>query len=172
MENLIDRQQILEATVQSLQEQEELSEVSGSPRELPDRPVVKTTDSVASAPPGVMKLGGQDVVQKTMTTQLPPDLYTRDDESVPTFTFSQRRPSGPGGPSGLGGGSPGGGGTPPGGSPRHSQGQPMRPPGITGALGVGQLKLEPPPQYKGGRFPGVRRFLTDVEHWMRLMRYP
>ena len=46
------------------------------------------------------------------------------------------------------------------------------PPGLSGALGVGQLKLEAPPRYKGSRFPGVRRFLTDVERWMRLMRYP
>ena len=46
------------------------------------------------------------------------------------------------------------------------------PPGLSGALGVGQLKLEAPPRYKGGRWPGVRRFLTDVERWMRLMKYP
>ena len=32
--------------------------------------------------------------------------------------------------------------------------------------------MEAPPRYKGGRNPGVRRFLTDAERWMRLMRFP
>ena len=44
--------------------------------------------------------------------------------------------------------------------------------GITGALDVRCLKLDPRPRYKGGRFPGVWRFLTNVECCMWLMEYP
>ena len=44
----------------------------------------------------------------------------------------------------------------------------------TGAttIGIGQLKLEGPARYSGGRRPNVRSWLVDVEKWMRLMRYP
>ena len=42
----------------------------------------------------------------------------------------------------------------------------------TGApLGIGQLKLERPARYSGGRKPSVRAWLVEVERWMRLMRY-
>ena len=39
-------------------------------------------------------------------------------------------------------------------------------------LGIGQLKLEGPARYSGGRKPSVRAWLVEVERWMRLMRYP
>ena len=39
-------------------------------------------------------------------------------------------------------------------------------------LGIGQLKLEGPARYSGGRKPIVRAWLVEVERWMRLMRYP
>ena len=43
----------------------------------------------------------------------------------------------------------------------------------TGApLGIGQLKLEGPVRYSGGRKSSVRAWLVEVEQWMRLMRYP
>ena len=37
--------------------------------------------------------------------------------------------------------------------------------------GVGQMKLEAPPRYSGKRQPGVRVWLTQMERYMRLMRY-
>ena len=37
--------------------------------------------------------------------------------------------------------------------------------------GVGQMKLEAPPQYSGKRQPGARVWLTQMERYMRLMRY-
>ena len=39
-------------------------------------------------------------------------------------------------------------------------------------LGIGQLKLEGPARYSGGRKSSVRAWLVEVERWMRLMRYP
>ena len=43
----------------------------------------------------------------------------------------------------------------------------------TGApLGIGQLKLEGPARYSGGRKSSVRAWLVEVERWMHLMRYP
>ena len=43
----------------------------------------------------------------------------------------------------------------------------------TGApLGIGQLKLEGPVRYSGGRKPSLRAWLVEVERWMRLMHYP
>ena len=36
---------------------------------------------------------------------------------------------------------------------------------------VGQMKLEAPPQYSGKRQPGARAWLTQMERYMRLMRY-
>ena len=38
-------------------------------------------------------------------------------------------------------------------------------------LGIGQLKLEGPARYCGGRKPSVRAWLIEVEQWMRLMHY-
>ena len=35
--------------------------------------------------------------------------------------------------------------------------------------GVGQMKLEAPPQYPGKRQPGARVWLTQMERYMRLM---
>ena len=37
--------------------------------------------------------------------------------------------------------------------------------------GVGQMKLEAPPQYSGKRQPGARVWLTQMERYMKLMRY-
>ena len=37
--------------------------------------------------------------------------------------------------------------------------------------GVGQMKLEAPPQYSGKRQPRARVWLTQMERYMRLMRY-
>ena len=37
--------------------------------------------------------------------------------------------------------------------------------------GVAQMKLEAPPQYSGKRQPGARVWLTQMERYMRLMRY-
>ena len=37
--------------------------------------------------------------------------------------------------------------------------------------GVGQMKLEAPPRYSGKRQPGARVWLTQMERYMRLMRY-
>ena len=37
--------------------------------------------------------------------------------------------------------------------------------------GVGQMKLEAPPQYSGKRQPGARVWLTYMERYMKLMRY-
>ena len=39
-------------------------------------------------------------------------------------------------------------------------------------LAMGQMKLEAPPQYSGGKKPSVRRWLGEVQRWMRLMAYP
>ena len=39
------------------------------------------------------------------------------------------------------------------------------------AVGVGQMKLDAPPRYAGGRKPGVRVWLSHMERYMRLMRY-
>ena len=36
---------------------------------------------------------------------------------------------------------------------------------------VGQMKLEPPPQYSGKRQPGARVWLTQMKRYMKLMRY-
>ena len=41
-----------------------------------------------------------------------------------------------------------------------------------GALGVGQMKLDAPPRYLGGRRPGPRAWLSQMEQFMRLMKYP
>ena len=38
-------------------------------------------------------------------------------------------------------------------------------------VGVGQMKLEVPPQYSGKRQPRARVWLTQMERYMRLMRY-
>ena len=38
-------------------------------------------------------------------------------------------------------------------------------------VGVGQMKLEAPPRYSGKRQPGARVWLTQMERYMRLMRY-
>ena len=38
--------------------------------------------------------------------------------------------------------------------------------------GVGQMKLKAPPQYSGKRQPEARVWLTQIERYMRLMRYP
>ena len=38
--------------------------------------------------------------------------------------------------------------------------------------GVGQMKLDAPPRYSGGRRPSVRVWLSQMERYMRLMRYP
>ena len=32
-------------------------------------------------------------------------------------------------------------------------------------------KLDPPPQFNGGKQPGVRAWLQSVEHWMRLQHF-
>ena len=40
------------------------------------------------------------------------------------------------------------------------------------AIGVGQMKLDAPPRYAGQRQPGVRVWLTQMQRYMRLMRYP
>ena len=37
--------------------------------------------------------------------------------------------------------------------------------------GVGQMKLEAPPRYSGKRQPRARVWLTQMERYMRLMRY-
>lgn len=37
--------------------------------------------------------------------------------------------------------------------------------------GLGQMKLESPPQYSRKRQPGVRVWLTQMERYMKLMRY-
>ena len=39
------------------------------------------------------------------------------------------------------------------------------------AVGVGQMKLEAPPQYSGKRQPGVRVWLIQMKRYMRLMLY-
>ena len=40
------------------------------------------------------------------------------------------------------------------------------------AIGVGQMKLDAPPWYAGQRQPGVHVWLTQMQRYMRLMRYP
>ena len=50
-------------------------------------------------------------------------------------------------------------------------------PGMSGTVatvgpGVGQMKLDTPPRYSSGRRPGVRVWLSQMERYMRLMRYP
>lgn len=48
--------------------------------------------------------------------------------------------------------------------------------GVTGgaaiSAGVGQMKLDAPPRYGGRRRPGVRVWLSHVERYMRLMKFP
>ena len=39
-------------------------------------------------------------------------------------------------------------------------------------VGVGQMKLDAPPRYGGGRKPGARVWLSQMERYMRLMKYP
>ena len=34
------------------------------------------------------------------------------------------------------------------------------------------MKLDPPPRYGGGRRPGVRVWLSHMERYMRLMKFP
>ena len=108
-----------------------------------------------------------------MTVTMPPVVERTQslEGAVPVSKPSPSRPLDGGPPDGgdSDGGSHRGDGQPPRGGPSVGTSFPM---GITGALGVGRLKLDPPPRYKGGRFPGVWRFLTDVERWMRLMEYP
>ena len=41
-----------------------------------------------------------------------------------------------------------------------------------GIVGMGQMKLDPPPRYNGNRRPGPRPWLAAMERYMRLMRYP
>ena len=41
----------------------------------------------------------------------------------------------------------------------------------TQIAGVGQIKMETPPQCSGKRHPGVRVWLTQMEQYMRLMCY-
>ena len=40
------------------------------------------------------------------------------------------------------------------------------------SVGVGQMKLDAPPRYGGGRRPGVRVWLSHMERYMRLMKFP
>ena len=44
--------------------------------------------------------------------------------------------------------------------------------GTAGMVGMGQMKLDPPPRYNGNRRPGPRPWLASMERYMRLMRYP
>ena len=44
--------------------------------------------------------------------------------------------------------------------------------GGAGIVGVGQMKLDTPPRYGGGRRPGVHVWLSQMEHYMRLMKFP
>ena len=44
--------------------------------------------------------------------------------------------------------------------------------GAVMGVGVGQMKLDAPPRYGGGRRPGVRVWLSQMERYMRLMKYP
>ena len=37
--------------------------------------------------------------------------------------------------------------------------------------GVGQMKLEAPPRYSGKKQPSVRTWLSQMERYMRLMKY-
>ena len=140
-------------------------------------------DSVLSYPPGMTSEAGAGSAEKMRTTTVmapPESSFVREAEPVKRRTMSLSARPFDGGPPGGdsdggsdgGDGSSGGYGPPRDGDPHASRGVPQMPPGLSGALGVGQLKLEAPPRYKGSRFPGVRRFLTDVERWMRLMRYP
>ena len=39
------------------------------------------------------------------------------------------------------------------------------------SAGVGQMKLEAPPRYSGKRQPGAQVWLTQMERYMKLMRY-
>ena len=73
---------------------------------------------------------------------------------------------GPGGPPGGGGGSPNGGNYGGQGPYFGTFGQGARP------LAVGALRLEAPPRYQGGTWPGVRAWLREMSRWMRLMDYP
>ena len=36
---------------------------------------------------------------------------------------------------------------------------------------MGQMKLDAPPRYAGGRCPGVRVWIAAMERYMHLMRY-
>ena len=44
--------------------------------------------------------------------------------------------------------------------------------GAVMGVGVGQMKLDAPPRYGGGRKPGARVWLSQMECYMRLMKYP
>ena len=44
--------------------------------------------------------------------------------------------------------------------------------GAAVSVGVGQMKLDAPPRYGGGRRPGVRVWLSHMERYMRLMKFP
>ena len=44
--------------------------------------------------------------------------------------------------------------------------------GAVMGVGVGQMKLDAPPRYGGGRKPGARVWLSQMERYMRLMKYP
>ena len=44
--------------------------------------------------------------------------------------------------------------------------------GVGGSVGVGQMKLDAPPRYGGGRRPSVRVWLSQMECYMRLIKYP
>ena len=81
MGNLVKRQEILEDTVQSL-EQEGLSDVSGSLRELPNRRVL--ADSVASGPPGLTKSAGQKEAKmwQSLTLMQPSVVHTQTEQSA------------------------------------------------------------------------------------------
>ena len=39
-------------------------------------------------------------------------------------------------------------------------------------VGVGQMKLDAPPRYGGGRKPSARVWLSQMDCYMRLMKYP
>jgi hypothetical protein len=117
--------------------------------QIGDQPECSVKDSVMSPPPKNMDPEGKAEPKDSMdikakVTSGEPQ-WTKGSVPATQFTADMHGPgvgtSGAGGPSGMAG------------------------------PGVGQMKLDAPPRYAGGRRPGVRTWLAQMERYMRLMRY-
>ena len=123
----------------------------GDPQER-DEAEGSVKDSVMSPPPN-------HVEQGKIEPQVPVDIKAKVTSGGPQYTMGSvpatmftAHMSGPGVGTSYSAGGAGG------------------PSGVAGT-GVGQMKLDAPPRYAGGRRPRARVWVAQMERYMRLMRY-